>query len=81
MCNHSPRVMGNIYHQTLSEILFSDYACSWTDVEADDCCGCLKWDVCRGGCRAATEQIGNALDRVDPVVKELSLKPFLNALL
>lgn len=81
MCNHSPRVVGNIYRQTLSEILFSDYACSWADVEAADCRGCLKWSVCRGGCRAAAEQMGNTLDRVDPIVKELSLKPFLNTLL
>ena len=35
-----------------------------------------KWNMCRGGCRAASEQVGGTLQQVDPIVKELSLKPF-----
>ena len=76
MCNHSPRVMGNIYRQPLTEILFSEYACSWGTTRAAFCEGCRKWDRCRGGCRAASEQTGGTLRDADPVTRELSLEPF-----
>lgn len=68
MCNHSPRVAGNVYRQELADILFSDYACSWAETRAAFCEGCAKWEACRGGCRAASEQTGGTLRDVDPAV-------------
>lgn len=68
MCNHSPRVAGNVYRQELADILFSDYACSWTETRAAFCEDCAKWEACRGGCRAASEQTGGTLRDVDPAV-------------
>ena len=76
MCNHSPRVMGNVYRQPLEEILFSDYACSWESGRAAFCEECGRGERCRGGCRAAAEQVGGTLRDADPVTRELSLKPF-----
>lgn len=74
LCNHSPQVAGNIYRQRLSEMLFSDYACSWVDTKAAYCEDCTKWEVCRGGCRAASEQTGGTLRNVDPAVNLLRNK-------
>ena len=76
MCNHSPKVLGNIYRQPLQEVLFSDYACSWNSTQATFCGECSRWEKCRGGCRAAAEQTGGSLLDVDPVARELNCKPF-----
>lgn len=78
MCNHSPNIVGNVYRQPLPDILFSSYACSWDSIVVENCRGCKKWNMCRGGCRAASEQVGGTLQQVDPIVKELSLKPFIS---
>lgn len=68
LCNHSPVVAGNIYKQDLSEILYSPYANSWNEIVPEYCCKCDKWDICRGGCRAASEQCGLGLEHVDPIL-------------
>ena len=78
MCKHSPNIVGNVYRQPLPDILFSSYACSWDSIVVENCRGCKKWNMCRGGCRAASEQVGGTLQQVDPIVKELSLKPFIS---
>lgn len=68
VCNHSPVVAGNIYEQTLEEILSCDYVKSWSETIPDDCIGCNWWQKCRGGCRAASEQIGKGLTHIDPIM-------------
>ena len=68
VCNHSPIVAGNIYEQTLVEILYSDYVESWRDIVPDACVDCQWWKKCRGGCRAASEQVGTGLSAMDPVM-------------
>ena len=77
LCNHSPVIAGNVYHQELSEILFSDYTTSWEETRVEACKECRKWEACHGGCRAAAEQLGGSLKDVDPVVKEQMLEPFI----
>ena len=73
LCNHSPVVAGNIYEQDLSDILYSPYANSWNEIIPDFCSDCQKWDTCRGGCRAASEQCALGLGHVDPIMTSCEL--------
>lgn len=68
LCNHSPIIAGNIFTQPLQEILSSSYASSWNKIKPNYCNTCSKWETCRGGCRAASEQCGFDLDQVDPIL-------------
>lgn len=68
LCNHSPIVAGNIYQQDIQDILYSPYANSWQEIVPEFCSACEKWDTCRGGCRAASEQCGLGLGHVDPIL-------------
>lgn len=68
LCNHSPVVAGNIFEKDLKEILYSPYAQSWNEIVPAYCSNCNKWNTCRGGCRAASEQCGLGLVHVDPVL-------------
>ncbi|NDV95199.1 radical SAM protein [Dysgonomonas sp. 521] len=73
LCNHSPVVAGNIFKEDLRDILFSRYAESWNSEIPEFCSDCEKWNRCRGGCRAASEQCGLGLGHVDPVLTESTL--------
>ena len=68
LCNHSPVVAGNIFEQTIEEILYSPYARSWNEIIPEFCVSCNSWEKCRGGCRAASEQCGLGLGHVDPIM-------------
>jgi len=68
LCNHSPIVAGNIYKQNLNEILFSEYTDKWETDIPEYCSKCDLWNLCLGGCRAASEQMGNTLLKEDPVI-------------
>lgn len=68
LCNHSPVVAGNIFREPLSAIFSSSYVARWTDTEVEACRGCGLFTACRGGCRAAAEQLGLSLADRDPVV-------------
>ena len=68
VCNHSPVVAGNIYEKTLEEILYSDYVESWKNIIPEACSDCNWWIKCRGGCRAASEQMGTGLSQMDPIM-------------
>ncbi|MFZ4401042.1 MAG: radical SAM/SPASM domain-containing protein [Bacteroidales bacterium] len=68
LCNHSPVVAGNIYKQELSEILFSDYTEKWETDIPEYCSNCDLWKQCLGGCRAASEQMFNTLQKEDPII-------------
>ena len=67
-CNHSPVVMGNLHEQPLPQILASPYGRRWRDVVPGPCQGCDRFDSCRGGCRAASEQCGGTHEDVDPLL-------------
>jgi radical SAM protein with 4Fe4S-binding SPASM domain len=69
MCNHSPRVMGNIHEQGIEDMMQSPYARQWQDVRPVWCGSCERWSACRGGCRAAAEQMGYGLDHADPIIE------------
>ena len=73
LCNHSPKVAGNIYETELSKILFSDYTTEWETSIPEFCKTCSQWLTCKGGCRAATEQCIGRLDIEDPIIKALNI--------
>ncbi len=67
-CNHSPRVLGNIYNESLRSIIERSASDGYFDSVPDSCVGCKLWQRCRGGCRAASEQMYGTFDRIDPVM-------------
>lgn len=67
-CNHSPRVLGNIHREPLSQILTQATASGYFDSVPDVCAQCNLWSRCRGGCRAASEQFYGRLDLADPIL-------------
>jgi radical SAM protein with 4Fe4S-binding SPASM domain len=68
ICNHSPIVIGNIYKNTFEEIMKTPYTQQWVDIVPDFCKTCKIFENCLGGCRAASEQMGNGLEQVDPIL-------------
>ena len=68
-CNHSPRVMGNIYKESLATILEREAANDYFATIPAECQRCELWERCRGGCRAASEQLYGTFDSVDPVLE------------
>lgn len=67
-CNHSPRVLGNIYDESLREIVERANSDAYFASVPDHCAECKLWERCRGGCRAASEQLYGTFDRVDPIL-------------
>ena len=66
-CNHSPRVMGNIYKESLAAILKREAEVGYFDNIPARCQQCELWERCRGGCRAASEQLYGSFDLADPI--------------
>jgi radical SAM protein with 4Fe4S-binding SPASM domain len=71
MCNHSPVVMGNVYEESLDEIFANPYVSEWDEQDIPFCRDCTRLHRCKGGCRAAAEQVGLSLRDEDPIVNEL----------
>lgn len=67
-CNHSPRVLGNIHREPLSQILTNATTSGYFDSVPDVCAQCSLWSRCRGGCRAASEQLYGRFDLADPIL-------------
>lgn len=67
-CNHSPKVIGNIFKDDLGLILNSDYVKQWKKTTPEFCKNCQAYDKCKGGCRAASEQMGLTLNSADPII-------------
>lgn len=67
-CNHSPRVLGNIHREPLSQILTNATTSGYFDSVPDVCTQCSLWSRCRGGCRAASEQLHGRFDLADPIL-------------
>lgn len=67
-CNHSPRVLGNIYDKTIGEIVSECKNDGYFDKVPEYCTTCNLWSRCRGGCRAASEQLFGTFDKADPIL-------------
>ncbi len=77
LCNHSPVKVGNIYNQSLSEIFANPYVSEWEDLDIAFCKNCIRLSDCKGGCRAASEQMGHSLKKEDPIINKLNVSPIL----
>ncbi len=69
ICNHSPFILGNIFKQSLQNILKNEYINEWINYKPEECQNCKEYDQCLGGCRAASEQFYGSNKYIDPVVK------------
>lgn len=67
-CNHSPVVLGNIFHNTVEEIFGSPALGEWRDTVPEFCKDCQDFPTCKGGCRAASQQCGKSLHEPDPII-------------
>lgn len=76
LCNHSPVKVGNIYNQPLSDIFANPYISEWDDLDITFCKKCVHLHHCKGGCRAASEQMGQSLKCEDPIISALDITPF-----
>lgn len=79
ICNHSPVVLGNIHTQSVDSILNTEYTKKWQTHQPSFCAHCAEWLNCRGGCRAASEQLGHSLPQEDPVIRLLLNEQKINS--
>lgn len=70
-CNHSPRVLGNIYDKTIRTIISECMNDSYFDKVPETCSTCSLWTRCRGGCRAASEQLYGTFGKADPILFDI----------
>lgn len=75
LCNHSPVYAGNIFKQSLTEIFANPYLSEWADMDMAFCKNCICLPQCKGGCRAASEQMGYSLKNEDPIIRTLNISP------
>ena len=67
-CNHSPRVLGNIYSRPIGEILTDPEINGWYAGVPEECGKCVLLQRCGGGCRAAAEQVHGTFSALDPIL-------------
>ena len=68
-CNHSPRVLGNIYDRPIGEILTDPEINEWYSPLPEECGKCPLLQRCGGGCRAASEQVYGTFAAMDPIIE------------
>ena len=67
-CNHSPRVLGNIFERPIGEILTDPEINALYEPVPEACEKCSLLDRCGGGCRAASEQVYGTFNAQDPIL-------------
>ena len=67
-CNHSPRVLGNIYSRPIGDILADPEINGWYTGVPEECGKCSLLQRCGGGCRAASEQVHGTFSALDPIL-------------
>ncbi len=73
-CNHSPEILGNIFHNEMIDILKSNKLKQWAEIEPAFCKNCNKKNICQYGWRAASQQKGYGLKKEDPIVSIYKIK-------
>lgn len=68
-CNHSPFVLGNIWERNIREILEDESVVSRYSGIPEQCASCALYMKCKGGCRAASEQVYGSFGIIDPIVE------------
>ena len=67
-CNHSPRVLGNLYSRPIGEILTDPEINARYAGMPEECGKCALIQQCGGGCRAASEQVHGTFSALDPIL-------------
>ena len=67
-CNHSPRVLGNIFSRPIGDILNDPELNAFYSDIPDECGKCALLKRCGGGCRAASEQVHGTFSAMDPIL-------------
>ncbi len=67
-CNHSPKVLGNIFDRPISDILSDNDVRDWYSAVPEKCASCALLPRCTGGCRAASEQVFGTFAHEDPIL-------------
>lgn len=68
-CNHSPFVLGNIWERDIRDILEDKSIKERYSGIPEQCSGCKLFARCKGGCRAASEQVYGTFDKIDPIIE------------
>ena len=71
-CNHSPKVLGNIYSRSIGDILTDPEVNAWYSSVPEECGKCTLLARCGGGCRAASEQVYGRFSAMDPILEAVS---------
>lgn len=69
VCNHTPTILGNIFTQSLREILKSDELRRFQQVLPEFCQKCKYAKKCNGCCKASAEVCYGSIEALDPFVK------------
>lgn len=69
-CNHSPHILGNIYERSILDILEDQSVLERYSGVPEKCAECRLFARCRGGCRAAAEQLGGSFAEADPLLRQ-----------
>ena len=67
-CNHSPKVLGNLFQRPIADILSDEEVGRWYSAVPEKCAACPLLARCAGGCRAASEQVFGTFGHVDPIL-------------
>ncbi len=67
-CNHSPRVLGNIHQKSIKDILSDADQSGYFNSIPSKCAQCEHFYICKGGCRAASEQLWGNFADADPIL-------------
>lgn len=71
-CNHSPRILGNIYSRAIGDILTDPGINALYAPLPVECEKCTLLQRCGGGCRAASEQVYGSFSAMDPIMEAAS---------
>lgn len=71
ICEHSPVVLGNIKRERFGDIYRHPYVTTFRSTWPEECRDCKTEfrEMCRGGCKAAAEQVYGSIKHVDPFVR------------
>ena len=72
-CNHSPVVIGSIFSDKMEDIFSSKKVKQWQNIVPEFCNDCKAYNICKAGCRAASEQMGLFLNNPDPIINYMEM--------
>jgi radical SAM protein with 4Fe4S-binding SPASM domain len=68
-CNHTPTVLGNVWRETLAEMMASPVLRHFTGCVPEHCRPCSRLAECQGGCRAAAQVCYGDLAGEEPLLR------------